>query len=62
MAGQSQICSASLRRVNMADDDEANYWMKKFGVSRAELTAAVNQVGEDLEALRRLFSKECRAA
>ena len=32
-------------RVNLSDDGEVKYWTERFGVSKAELSAAVREAG-----------------
>ena len=45
-------------RINTSEDYELRYWSEKFGVSRDELKAAVNKVGNSVSAVE----KELKAA
>jgi Protein of unknown function (DUF3606) len=45
-------------RVNTSEDYEVRYWSEKFGVSRDQLKAAVNKVGNSVSAVE----KELKAA
>lgn len=38
-------------RVNVHEDYEVEYWTKKWGVTRAELEAAVKKVGVSVKAV-----------
>jgi hypothetical protein len=38
-------------RINVHEPYEANYWTDKFGVSKAALVAAVNEVGTSASAV-----------
>jgi hypothetical protein len=44
-------------RINIHEDYEVAYWTKKFGVSRAELTAAVEKAGVSAAAVARELGK-----
>jgi hypothetical protein len=39
--------------ISFVDDDEIDYWTRKFGVSRAYLARAVARVGRSAEAVER---------
>ena len=45
-------------RINTSEDYELRYWSEKFGVSRDQLKAAVNKVGNSVSAVE----KELKAA
>ena len=45
-------------RINTSEDYELRYWSAKFGVSRDQLKAAVNKVGNSVSAVE----KELKAA
>ena len=45
-------------RINTSEDYELRYWPEKFGVSRDQLKAAVNKVGNSVSAVE----KELKAA
>jgi hypothetical protein len=40
-------------RINTSEDYELRYWSEKFGVSRDELKAAVNKVGNSVSAVEK---------
>jgi hypothetical protein len=44
--------SADRSRVNISEESELKYWTKEFGVSAAELRAAVKAVGTSVEDVR----------
>jgi len=44
-------------RINLHEDYEVTYWTGKFGVSKAELEAAVKKVGVSAEAVGRELGK-----
>jgi hypothetical protein len=44
-------------RVNVHEDYEVEYWTHKFGVTRAELEAAVKKVGTGAEAVGRELAR-----
>jgi hypothetical protein len=44
-------------RINVHEDYEVSYWTKKFGVTRAELEAAVSKVGVIAEAVAEELGK-----
>lgn len=44
-------------RINIHEDYEVEYWTKKFGVSRAELEAAVKKAGVSANAVARELGK-----
>lgn len=44
-------------RINIHEDYEVEYWTKKFGVSRAELEAAVGKAGVSANAVARELGK-----
>jgi hypothetical protein len=43
-------------RINLGEGYEALYWSRKFGVSRERLAAAIEQVGDSVEAVERALS------
>jgi hypothetical protein len=43
-------------RVNVRAEEEINYWTQRFGVSRARLMQAIDDVGPRLYDLRRLLA------
>ena len=45
-------------RINTSEDHELRYWSEKFGVSRDQLKAVVNKVGNSVSAVE----KELKAA
>jgi hypothetical protein len=45
-------------RINTSEDYELRYWSEKFGVSRDQLKAAVDKVGNSVSAVE----KELKAA
>jgi Protein of unknown function (DUF3606) len=45
-------------RINTSEDYELRYWSEKFGVSRDQLKAEVNKVGNSVSAVE----KELKAA
>ena len=45
-------------RINTSEDYELRYWSEKFGVSRDQLKAVVNKVGNSVAAVE----KELKAA
>nr|WP_197676832.1 DUF3606 domain-containing protein [Pseudomonas poae] len=42
-------------RINSGDGSELKYWSAKFGVSKADIKAAVNEVGSSLTAVMVYF-------
>lgn len=44
-------------RINLSEDYEVRYWMKKFGVSRAELERAVAKAGQSAAAVAHALGK-----
>lgn len=44
-------------RVNIHEPYEVNYWCKKWGVSKAQLEAAVKAVGTSKSAVARYLGK-----
>ena len=46
-------------RVNVNEDYELRYWTQKWGVSKEQLTAAVQKVGVSVNAVARELGKEC---
>jgi len=40
-------------RINLNEDYEVRYWMDRFGVSEAQLRAAVEKVGVSAKAVER---------
>ena len=45
-------------RVNVNEDYEVRYWTQKWGVSKEQLTAAVQKVGVSVSAVARELGKE----
>ena len=45
-------------RVNVNEDHEVRYWTQKWGVSKEQLTAAVQKVGVSVNAVARELGKE----
>ena len=46
-----------LRRVNIHEEHELNYWIKELGVSKEELRMAVMEVGTSAEAVKKYLKK-----
>jgi hypothetical protein len=44
----------------MNEDHEVRYWTKELGVTKEQLVAAVNKVGNSAEAVRRELDKSSR--
>jgi len=44
-------------RIALGEDYEVAYWTKKFGVTRDELTEAVNAVGNGAEAVEEYLKR-----
>ena len=44
-------------RINMHESYEVNYWIKRFGVTKAQLQAAVTAVGTGAAAVARHLGK-----
>lgn len=44
-------------RINIHEDYEVAYWTKKFGVTRAELEAAVGKAGVSADSVARELGK-----
>jgi hypothetical protein len=44
-------------KINMHEPYEVNYWTDKFGVTKAQLQAAVNAVGNGAAAVARSLGK-----
>jgi len=38
-------------RINLSEDYEVRYWTEKFGISKAQLEAAVRKVGASADAV-----------
>ena len=49
MADDKTKLVADSRRIDVSEDYELRYWMKRFGVSKAHLKAAVRKVGTNAE-------------
>ena len=47
--------SADRKRIALDEDYEVRYWTQKLGVSREELEAAVNSVGNDAEKVEEML-------
>jgi hypothetical protein len=45
-------------QVNVQEDYEVRYWTQKWGVSKEQLTAAVQKVGVSVNAVARELGKE----
>ena len=45
-------------QVNVQEDYEVRYWTQKWGVSKEQLTAAVQKVGVSVSAVARELGKE----
>ncbi len=43
--------------INLNEDYEVSYWTKELGVSRDELTEAVNKAGKSAQAVREYLNK-----
>ena len=46
--------------VSFSDMRRFDTWCQKLGVTRNQLTIAVEQVGEDADAIRRFLGRHCR--
>ena len=46
------------QRINMSEDYEVTYWSKKWGVSREQLSEAVQKAGPMSAAVAKLLGKE----
>ena len=44
-------------RISLSQQHEVTYWTKRFGVSREQLEAAVNAVGNSADAVERHLRK-----
>jgi hypothetical protein len=44
-------------RVSLSEDWEVDYWTERFGVSRDRLRQAVQEVGNDAEAVGRYLAR-----
>lgn len=44
-------------RISLSEDYEVRYWTEKFGVSKAELEAAVKKVGPSADAVEKELKK-----
>jgi hypothetical protein len=49
-----------LRRVNIHEEHELNYWAKEFRISERELKLAVMEVGISAEAVRKYLKETNR--
>ncbi len=45
------------KRINIDDDGDIDWWVKKFGVSRAHLADAVDAVGTSAQAVADYLGK-----
>lgn len=45
-------------RVNVNEDHEVRYWTQKWGVSKEQLTAAVQKAGVSVDAVARELGKK----
>lgn len=45
------------KTINLNEDYEVDYWTKALGVSKEELTNAVNSAGKSVEAVRQYLNK-----
>lgn len=43
--------------INLNEDYEVSYWTKELGVSKVELTEAVNKAGKSAQAVRQYLNK-----
>ena len=43
--------------INLNEDYEVNYWTEELGVSKEELTEAVNKAGKSADAVREYLKK-----
>jgi hypothetical protein len=50
-------CAQDRSRVNIHEDYEVQYWIKKWGVSKEQLAAAVQKAGVSAEAVARQLGK-----
>lgn len=44
-------------RINLSEDWEVQYWTKKFGVTKQQLSDAVKAVGSSADAVQRNLGK-----
>jgi hypothetical protein len=44
-------------KINMSEDFEVKYWTRELGVSREQLKAAVDKVGNSAAAVRKQLTK-----
>jgi hypothetical protein len=44
-------------RISLSEDYEVRYWTEKFGVSKAELEAAVKKAGPSADAVEKELKK-----
>jgi len=49
------------QRINLSQEREVAYWMKRLGVSREQLTEAVRSVGSTVAAVARRLNKSPKA-
>ena len=50
--------AADRSRVNIHEDHEVRYWTEKFGISEAQLVAAVRKAGVSANAVARELGKK----
>lgn len=48
---------ADRSRISLSEDYELRYWTEKFGVTAAQLKAAVEKVGNSAEAVERELTR-----
>ena len=54
---RSQRGPADRSRVNIHEDYEVRYWREKWGVTREQLTSAVNEAGVSVQAVAAQLGK-----
>ena len=57
MDNTSKTGTPDSKTINLNEDYEVIYWTKQLGVSKEDLTAAVNAVGKSVEAVKAYLKK-----
>ena len=57
MDNTSKTGTPDSKTINLNEDYEVTYWTKQLGVSKEDLTAAVNAVGKSVEAVKAYLKK-----
>jgi hypothetical protein len=54
------IAGAGNHMINVSEDDELQYWAKKFGITPEKLKSAVRAFGSSVAAISKYLTKNTR--